>query len=172
MSHAEDLKILERVRNRVKKHPVIQEMFDEYGISLDEIDLIPMAFADLDVSARTAHGILYFNRKLREDDGFENDDHYMVHEITHWLQQTTGDKPSKGAGHGNYLDNEDEIEGFQNQVEFLSDTRGNGEPEKYVNQVLDHHAVNEKNERKERRDELMEAVAEKSVFNQLLLLAK
>ena len=108
--------IIDQLRHKVKNHPVVKRMFEKYDLSPDEIDLIPMAFAKLDVSARTDHGIVYLNIALLND-GISDDDHYLVHEITHAIQQTTGTKPTQSADDGNYLDNKDEIEGFQNQIE-------------------------------------------------------
>jgi hypothetical protein len=143
---------IDEIRALIKKHPVVKEMFEEHDVDLNEIDLIPMCFAKLPVSARTEHGIIYFNIKLAED-GFDNDDHYMVHEITHFLQQTTGDKPTKGSTKETYLDNPAEVEGFQNQTEYLADTRGKEKAEDYVNQVLDHHEVDGK-KREEKEEEL------------------
>jgi hypothetical protein len=143
------------VKQKIKDNDVVKEMFDEYDVSIDEIDFIPMAFAKLPVSARTEHGCIYFNIKLLEDGDFEKDDHYMVHEITHFLQQTTGTKPTKGSTKDTYLDNKFEIEGFQNQTKYLSETRNDEVAEDYIDKVLDHHEVTDK-ERKERKQELLE----------------
>jgi hypothetical protein len=152
--------LIEKVRNRVRQHPVVQKMFKKYKVDLEEIELIPMCFADLDVSARTDHGVMYFSTKLLEDGDFDKDDHYLVHEMTHFLQQTTGDKPTPGSDEGEYLDNPAEKEGFQNQSEYLAETRGDLAAEKYVNQVLNHHDVKGKSERRKRRIELLELARE------------
>jgi len=155
-SHKDLLQLIDKVRARVKQHPTVIAMFKEHGVDLDELDLIPMCFADLDVSARTDHGVIYFNYSLLDDGDFEDDDHYMVHEVTHFLQQTTGNTPTQGADDGIYLDNEAEIEGFQNQTEFLADTRDDEHAEDYVEQVLDHHEVTDTSERDKRKKELLQ----------------
>lgn len=152
--HKELLKLIDSVRARVKKHPVVIDMFKEYGVDLDELDLIPMCFGNIDVSARTEKGIITFNLVLLNDGDFEKDDHYMVHEVTHFLQQTY--KPTKSSDNGDYLKNPAEIEGFQNQVHFLADERGDQKAENYVDQVLDHHDVNNAKERTKRKNKLME----------------
>ena len=162
--------LLDKVRAKVKNHPVVKEMFKEHGVDLKEIDMIPMCFAKMNVSAQTNHGVIYFNIKLVEDGNFDDDDHYLVHEMTHILQQCYGDHPSKGANDGNYLDNEDEVEGFQKQVEYLADTRDEEEAEKYIEQVLDHHDVKDEGEREERKDELM-ALTRQTRFDELLKLS-
>lgn len=161
--------LIERVRERIKSHEVVQNMFDEYKVDPSEIDLIPMAFANLDVSARTDHGVLYFSTKLLKDGDFDEDDHYLVHELTHFLQQTTGTQPTKGSEEGKYLDNPDEIEGFQNQTEYLAETRNKGTAEKYVEKVLDHHDLSG-NKRETRKEDLM-ALTRRLRFNDLFKMA-
>src|SRR3990167_6472565 len=143
------LKLINNVKQRVKKHDVVKEVFGKYGIDIDEIDLVPMCFADIDVSARTERGIIYFNYKLLEDGDFEKDDHYMVHELSHFAQQSY--KPTKSSDDGDYLENSAEQEGFQNQTRYISDTRGDEKAEEYINKVLDHHKVEDPKERREKR---------------------
>lgn len=159
--HAAHLKIIEAIKTRLKNDPVVKEAFAKHGLSVDEIDDVPIAFAELDVSARTDHGIIYLNRDLLETP--ERIDHYLVHELTHFAQQTTGDGPTKGSTDDTYLDNEAEKEGFQTQTEYISETRGDDAAESYVDKVLDHHDVPDK-ERKERREELLQLAEEDPTF--------
>lgn len=154
LPHSKLLKAIDRVKKRLKQNQVVKDMFKEFEVELDEIDLIPMCFDDLDVSARTEHGIIYLNYSLLSDGDFDKDDHYIVHELTHYLQQTTGDKPTKGSTDDDYLDNEFEQEGFQNQTEYLSETRSDDAAENYADKVLDHHDV-PADERKERKQQLL-----------------
>jgi hypothetical protein len=155
--------IIDKVRSKIKKHPVVKKMFKKHKIDLNEIDLIPICFAKLDVSARTDHGVIYLNLDLLEDGDLNKDDHYFVHEITHYLQQTTGNKPTQGADEGEYLDNPAEIEGFQNQSEYLSDTRDEDAADEYINQVLDHHEY-EGNKRQKKHDQLLRNAFYKSIL--------
>lgn len=148
------LKIINILKKRIKNHETIINMFDEYGVDIDEIDLIPMSFADLDVSARTDHGIILLNYSLLMDGNFLNDDHYLVHEITHFLQQCTGDGPTIGGNGDDYLDNKYEQEGFQNQTEYIADTQGEEIAEEYIEQVMDKHEVSNKDKNK-KRDQLL-----------------
>ncbi len=153
--HTELLNIINEVRESIKDSSVIQDMCKEHSVGVDYIDLVPMAFAELDVSARTDKGCIYFNFKLLDDGDFQKDDHYMVHELTHHFQQCHGDGPTMGSDEGDYLDNEYEQEGFQAQTEYLSETRGPEAADKYVNQVLDHHSVPE-DEKEDRKDQLFQ----------------
>lgn len=155
MGHKEDLKILDRVKKEIKDHPVVKRMFKDYKVPMVEIFLIPMCFKDdLEVSARTAHGCIYFNSSLR-DNGFKDQEHYMVHEIFHYLDQCTGMTPTNGSEAGEYLDNPEEIEAFQNQLEFIHEKQGPKDAEKYVNRVVDHHDLKGK-KREKKKEQLLD----------------
>lgn len=154
LPHSKLSKALDRVKKRLKNNQVVKDMFKKFKIDLNELDFVPMCFADLDVSARTEHGIIYLNYSLLADGDFDKDDHYLTHELTHFCQQTTGDGPTKGSTDDNYLDNPAEQEGFKNQTEYLSETRGDDAAKNYVNKVLDHHDVPE-DERGKRKRELL-----------------
>lgn len=152
-THSELLEILQKVRDKIKTSEVIQDLCEEHKVDVDYIDLIPMGFADLDVSARTDKGCIYFNYDLLND-GFADDDHYMVHEITHHFQQCFSDGPTQSSDDESYLDNEYEQEGFQAQTKYLSETRDDEEAEEYLSKVMDHHNVKGK-ERDKRKKELL-----------------
>lgn len=152
------IQLLDSVKEKIKNNHVYIDMCKEYNVDADYIDLVPMWFSDIPVSGRTDHGIIYFNYKLLEKP--EELDHYMVHEILHTCQQCLGEKPTKGANDGEYLDNKFEQEGFQAQTEYLSDTRSPEVAEKYIDKVLDHHDIDNKKERKERKKKLLNLASE------------
>jgi hypothetical protein len=163
---------IEKLRRDLKKDPITQELFDEYEIPISELDHVPMFFAQLPVSARTEHGIIYFNLELIEENGELNQEkwkknyHYAHHELTHYLQQTTGTGPTHGSAEDSYLDNEYEQEGFQEQTKFIAHHEGNEEAEDYIEQVLDHHDVDGQ-ERKEKKEELLHFASKKENKKQL-----
>lgn len=134
-------------------------MCDEYDVDIDYIDIVPMAFDKIQVSARTNKGCIYFNYSLLEDGDFEKEDHYMIHEMVHHFQQCFSNGPTKGSNKEDYLDNKYEQEGFQAQTEYLSETRNDEVAEEYVDKVMDHHDVPE-NERDERRNDLLNLAVE------------
>lgn len=152
-SYLEQLKLIDSIKSDLKKDPVVQKMFEEYKVDINEIDYIPICFAELDVSARTDHCIIYLNKDLLDEP--KEIPHYCTHEITHFLQQSTGDGPTKGSTDDTYLKNPAEIEGFQNQSEFISETEGDEEAERYISKVLDHHGEEGK-EREKRKKELLQ----------------
>lgn len=153
---------LKKIKNKVFKHKVVQDMIKKYDIDKAELDLVPICFAKLPVSARTDHGVIYINVDLADDGKISDDDHYIAHELTHFCQQTTGNKPTPGSTSDNYLDNPVEQEGFRNQTKYIADTKGEEEAEDYIEQVLDHHEhdVADAKKREDRRDKLLAIASE------------
>ena len=151
-------RMIKKMREFLKKDEVVQKMFKEYEVDIAEIDYIPMRFGTLDVSAKTDHGVIIFNYKLLTDGDFLEDYSYGVHEMTHYLQQTTGTKPTQSSDDGSYLDNPYEQEGFQNQVEYIAKQRGPEDAEEYVDDLLDHHEVESKKEVEDKKEKLMAKV--------------
>jgi uncharacterized protein YxeA len=151
-------RMIKKMREYLKTNEVVQQMFDDYGVDISEIDFIPMCFGNLDVSAKTDHGVIIFNYKLLTDGDWFEDFSYGVHEMTHWLQQTTGTKATKSSDDGSYLDNPYEQEGFQNQVEYIAEQFGDDKAEQYVDDLLEHHDVEDKKEVENKKETLMAKV--------------
>lgn len=151
-------RMIKKMREYLKQNEVVQQMFKDYKVDISEIDLIPMMFGNLDVSAKTDHGIIIFNYKLLTDGDWFEDFSYGVHEMTHWLQQTTGSKATKSSDEGSYLDNPYEQEGFQNQVEYIAEQFGDDKAEKYVDDLLEHHEIDNKKEHEDKKETLMAKV--------------
>jgi hypothetical protein len=152
------LKIIQRAKNYLKTNDVWKSACKEYNVDPDTIDLIPVKFGDLEVSARTAKGIITLSWKLLCDGDFFKNYSYLVHESVHVLRQCFDSKPSIGAEEGDYLSNPDEQEAFKFQVQFLDDQYGEDQAEDYVDNLLDHHDVKDEDEREEKKDVLMERV--------------
>jgi hypothetical protein len=169
LPHKKLLPIIEKIRKKVLNHDVVKDIFDKYNLDKEEINLIPICFAKIPVSARTDHGIIYINIDLLKDDDFENNnDHYLAHEVTHFAQQTTGTKPTPGSDDDNYLDNPVEQEGFQNQTKYISDTKGEEEAEEYIEKVLDRHRDNSVDDKKRnnRKENLLAIAFNSELFYQ------
>lgn len=154
-------RMIKKMREYLKSNEVVQKMFKEYGVDIEEIDYIPMMFGNVDVSAKTDHGVIIYNFRLLTDGDFFKDFSYGVHEMTHWLQQTTGDKATRSSDDGSYLDNPYEQEGFQNQVEYIGEQFGDAEAEKYVDDLLEHHEIDDKKEKEEKKEILMANATDK-----------
>lgn len=165
LSNKELLSLINKVKSKLKKDKVMQETFNEYSLDINEIDLIPMMFKDLPVSARTEKAVIYFNNKiLSEPNPEETLLPYALHETVHWCQQTTGTKPTKSSDKKNYLFNPNEEEAFQKQVKHIAKNSGEKEADEYVDQVLDKHELKGK-KREERKDVLLsEAGAHKDIL--------
>lgn len=154
MDHQSFLKRLGKILQDLRSNEVLQKAFKKYNLSMDELDTVPICLSPLDVSARTAHGIIYLNEKLieEEDDVIAG---YLVHELTHYAQQTSGEGPTQGSTDKTYLDNPAEIEGFNFQSEFIAENEGDDAAKDYIDQVLDHHKIRGK-ERKRRTEQLLQ----------------
>lgn len=155
LSPSNYLKLLQKAKDYLKKDPVVKDMCEEYDFNVDDIDLIPIKFDDIDVSARTDKGVITLNWQLLEDNDFFNNIHYLTHEMLHYIQQSK--EPTQSADDGDYLSNTFEQEAFQRQIEFIDNHSGEQEAKEYTNQVLDHHDEKGK-ERKEKEDILMKLV--------------
>ncbi len=66
-------RMIKKMREYLKKNEVVQKAFEEYNVNILEIDYIPMMFGDLDVSAKTDHGVIIYNYKLLTDGDFFKD---------------------------------------------------------------------------------------------------
>lgn len=158
MSHPSPSALLSKIneaKDSLRSNSVYQDMCKEFEVDPDAIDLIPIRFGDIDVSAKTIRGIIILSKKLLNKGSFDKHIHYILHEILHNFQMTTRKKPTKGIGDGEYLDNKDEIEAFTYQVELLDNLFGEPKAEDYVDNLLDYHEVDEDDERDEKKDELM-----------------
>lgn len=158
MSPGSLLKLIQKAKNFLKKDKVWKKLCKEYNEEVDIIDYIPTMFGDLDVSAKTNHGIIIINYKLLLDGSFFKDYSYLIHEYTHWFQQCYGDKPTQGSNKGSYLDNPYEQEGFQYQIEYLANHFGEDEAENYVEGLLEHHDIKDKKKKDELESVLLEKI--------------
>ncbi len=152
------LNLINDAKGILKKDKVMRGVFKDHDVDISFLDLIPIKFDKLKVSATTSRGVISLNYKLLLDGVFHEDYGYLIHEVTHYLQQCFGDRPTKGAENGSYLDNEDEQEGFQYQVKYISEEFGEDEADEYVDNLLDHHDIDKKQEREDKKDTLMSKI--------------
>jgi hypothetical protein len=151
------MRIIRQIKDHIRGDETLNRIFDDYGVDIAELDYIPMCFADIEVSGKTDHGIISFNYKLLCDGDISKVFSYAIHETTHWVQQCASEGPTKGADEGDYLHNEFEQEGFQNQVEFIANHDGKDQAIEYVDDLLEHHDKEGK-ERDKLEDILLEKV--------------
>ncbi len=151
-------RMLNKMRAFLKKDSVVQKMFKEYNLDINEVDYIPMKFDNIDVSAKTEHGIIIFNYKLLSDKDFLKDYSYGVHEMTHFCQQTGRTEPTQSSDDGDYLSNKFEQEGFAAQVEYIANHEGEDTAKEYVDDLLDHHEIKSKPKKDELKAIFLENV--------------
>lgn len=155
-SRKELLNYINDLKSSIKDSDVFSDMCKQWDCDTSVLDIIPISFADLDVSARTDHGIIYLSYRILDSKNTPDidNDHYLIHEISHYFQQCYRDKPTKGSNAEDYLDNEFEQEAFQNQTEFITDEYSQQDAVDYINRVLDKHEVKGP-ERKEKAEILL-----------------
>lgn len=155
-SHKDYIPIIQEAKNKLKNSNTYKDLCDKFGLDYGIIDLIPVACIDLDVSGRTENGCIYINKKYADNlDQFAG---YLTHEYSHCLEQLFGTGTYGSNDADDYLDNPFEIDAFKNQVEFIDENKGKEEAENYVEKVLDHHNVEDR-ERVEKKKQLMDKVA-------------
>lgn len=153
------LNIISKAKNMLKNDKTFEDICKEYDVDTNIINIIPMKFDDLDVSARTSKGVISFNYRLLCDGKTSTIAQYAIHEIVHYFQQVYGDVPTKKKKNEHYLDDKNEVEAFQNQVKFLDGNFGEGKADDYVDQVLDYHDFDGKR-RAEKEEELKEKISD------------
>lgn len=147
--------LLDAIKELLKGDSVVQRMFDEFDVPLEDIEQAPLEFAPLKVSAKTRNGKIYLNKSLLEDGDFSDDIHYIVHELRHWLQQTNGDMDKyRKRPELDYLDLPAEIEAFKDQIEFMANFYGEDRAKEYLEDLLDVHEF-EGDARDNKYEELM-----------------
>ena len=152
------LRLIKKMKKKIKEDPTAIKLFKDHDVDIDELDLIPMTFKRLDVSAKCDHAVIYFNYKLLCEEDFDMMCGYMLHEVSHWVEQTSGSKPTQSSDDGEYLDNKSEQRAFTNQVSFIADNKGEDHAEEYVDDLLEHHEIDNKKEKEEKKDILMDKV--------------
>lgn len=152
------LRVINKAKKIAKNDETWKKVCKEYEEDPEIMDFIPMYFKNLDVSAKTDHGVVYLNYKLLLDGLSLKDVSYLIHECTHYLQQTCGEKATRSSDDGNYLENPYEQEAFTNQVSFIGDNLGEEEAKDYVDNLLDYHEVDGKKEKNELEEILLSKV--------------
>lgn len=143
------------IKKLLKKSPVVKAMFEEFNFPISEIDNVSIEFDDLDVSAKTKDKKIYIDKFFLEDGEFLEDMHYVVHELTHYLQQTSGEvREYPDLECRDYLDKPTEVEAFQYQVQYMKDEYGEDFAKEYVNDLIEFHEL-KGSQAKEIKDKLL-----------------
>lgn len=149
----DEKKIISLFRKYLKENHIILSICEKYKEkNTDEIiDNVPIRFEPLDVSAKTVNGEIILNSELLKGD-FRDNVRYLIHEFTHVLQQENGKVNSTTGKDENYLDDPNEIEAFQNQIDYMEEVYSEKEIQEYMDQLLDHHNIKGKERIKKTRE--------------------
>jgi hypothetical protein len=147
--------LIAKMRAAVKKDSAVKAKFMEYGVSLNEIDTVPICFCELDVSAKTKNRKIYLNQSmLSRENVFEFAMPYAIHEVCHLAQQISGASLNKSKT-DDYLDKPSEVSAFQLQVDYKKRHEGPEKANEYVDKLLDYHDIKGP-ERKEKAKQLLD----------------
>ncbi len=145
---------IRKICDFLKSNPTVKGMFSKYDVPLSYLDRVQIEFAPLDVSARTKDCAIYINKSFLDDLKFSDDIHYIVHELTHVLQQLIESPEDLVEPNLEYLEMPTELEAFKYQISFMKDFYGIEFAEDYVDQLLDFYEY-EDEEKEEKRKELL-----------------
>ena len=151
----DELEILSRVRQDLKKDSVISKLFKSKDKKISLIDGIPIDFSDeIDVSAKTINSRVILNKKLLHEP-YDILYRYAVHEVVHSLQHIDIDGTSDNYEGFEYLDRPDELEAFQYQIESDKNRRSEEEVVEYVEDLVDYHEIPDEH-KENKKEQLLE----------------
>lgn len=146
-------RLIEKMKEDVKKQEPYIEKCKEYGESPDFIDNVEIKIEPLDVSAKTINGVVIINQNIVLNGDWEDIIRYVIHEVIHCFQQENGMVDGK-TKKDKYLDDENEQEAFQVQLEYMDDHEPPEKVQEYLENLLDHHNIKDTKKRKEYIKEL------------------
>jgi hypothetical protein len=154
----EKQKLLAKIRVHLRNDEMAKNLIKDYKIKDWIFDAVPLDFKKIDVTAKTINGTIYLSPKI-EDMPFKIVMRYVIHEFVHVLQHITEEKKGEKENDKSqdYLDREDEIEAFQEQIKYDAKHRGVEAAEKYTDELLEYHKI-PRSEKKEKKEELMKKI--------------
>lgn len=129
--------LIRKIKHAAKRDSTVISKFKEYGVPISYIEKINICFCNMNVSAKTKNKNIYLNNALITKSNFSGIMSYVVHELTHVLQQLTG--KTYGIQKADYLEKDTEVEAFEAQIEFKENREGPRSANKYVDDLLDYH---------------------------------
>lgn len=147
--------IISEIKEELFKNNIIKEICKSYDFDLDIINGISIEFKDgLGTSAKTVNSKIFLSDELI-DSSFDKIMRYVIHEFVHALQHMENEGKKDHHKGKEYLDRPDEIEAFQKQIKFEAEENGIKDAEKYVDDLIEYHEVDNKNKKKK---ELMKEI--------------
>jgi len=151
-------KLLAKIRVHLRNDSMAKNLVKEYKLKNWIFDAVPLDFKKINVTAKTVNGTIYLSPKI-EDMPFKIVMRYVIHEFVHVLQHITEQKKGETEDDKDqeYLEREDEIEAFQEQIKYDAKHRGLKAAEEYTDELLEYHKI-PKTEKIHKKKELMEKV--------------
>jgi len=139
LSLKDSSEILSKIRDTMKKEPIVMEICKEQGHELSIIDGLQIRFSyDIDVSAKTINSEIELNSELLFQP-FDIIMRYAIHEFVHALQHMDKEGVASNNKAYDYLDNPDEIDAFKWQEAYHSKKRGPEAAKDYIDELVEYH---------------------------------
>ena len=102
--------LVSKIKKMLKTHPFTKAIAEYYHIPIDEIDKnLQIEICDLDDKFAEGNGkVIRINKKLIDDEFFEKNFHFVVHEFFHWLKRRSEDLF--------YFNDPEEVQSFVMQI--------------------------------------------------------
>ena len=152
----EIFKALSEIRVSLLNDEIAKDICEEAGEDIGLLEVVPIMFEDMDVTAKTVSGKIVLNPALIDEDSPVMM-RYIIHELVHVLQHLDGVTGNDDDNSGNYLDKKTEEEAFKRQIEFDAKHRSEDEADEYIEGLLEYHDFPKK-KREEKEEELKEFV--------------
>lgn len=82
------MNINKEIKDFIKNSTFFQKMFNYYGVDLKDLDNVTFEIKEIDgKNGQSDSKVITLHKKLFADDFFKNNVHFLVHEMSHWLQR-------------------------------------------------------------------------------------
>ena len=147
---------LSKIRTALMNDSTAKEICIDNEIEPKFLEIVPIRYEKLEVTAKTVNGSIILNPKLMKK-SFKIIMRYVIHELVHAIQHVKDYGEKQNDKKKDYLNRADEIEAFQYQVKYDKKHRGKEKTEKYVNGLLDFHDLSA-DKKEEKKEEIMRKV--------------
>ena len=135
---AQNNNFVQKVKDILKSHKFTRSIADYYHIPVEEIDThLQIEVCDLQGKFAEGNGkLIRIDRKLLDDNFFQENFHFIIHEFFHWLKRRSEDKF--------YFNDSEEVQSFVLQMawNFISG-KSKEEVVKKIHPIIKAHFEND-----------------------------
>ncbi len=130
---------IKKVKDILKGHPFIKAIINYYHIPIKEIDShLEIEVCDLNGKFAEGNGrLIRIDKKLLDEDFFDSNFHFIIHEFFHWLKRRSEDKF--------YFNDPEEVQSFVLQMTWgLINGKSKEEVTRKIYPIIKAHFKNQK----------------------------